>query len=159
MSSSTLSPPFDSFRNALEAGELVTVDGVDDDSATLRLPADAFDFETVFTAAREADLCVTAITYDADNSQFTVTADRNVTLEPVAPTPSDIDELATALDAVATHRGETDSGNPRFGVFGSVVLQVHEVFQIARDHGYQPINGNVQTDLVEYIELEFEPAN
>ena len=159
MTSSTLSPPFDSFREALQAGESVSVDGVDDDTATLRLPADAFEFDVVFEAARDADLCVTAITYDADASQFTVTADRTVTLDPTAPTPSSVSEFAESLSALATPRGESSSGNPVFGVFGSVVLQVHEIFHVARNHGYRPVDGNVQTDLVEYMELEFEPVN
>lgn len=156
MSHSPLSPPFDSFRDALSADDLVTVDGVNDDAATLRLPVYAFEFDTVFSAARTADLHVTAITYTPSESQIAVTANRSVTLDPVAPTPSDVDTLAAALDSIATHRGPSDNGNPVFSVLGGDPhLQVHELFAIARDHGFQPVDGSLQATPA-YIEIELQ---
>lgn len=157
MSQSTLSPPFDSFRDALAASDLVTVDGVNDDAATLRLPADVFEFETVFSAARSANLYVTAITYSSNDSQVVVTANRSVTLDPTAPTPSDPDTLGEALDTLATHRGDSEDGNPVFSVIGDTTLQVHELFRIARDHGYRPVDGAIQTT-PSYIEIELQPT-
>ncbi len=156
MTSSTLSSPFDSFRDAIAADDPITVDGVDDDTATLRLPEEAFDFETVFTAAQDLDLSVTAVTYKPDDSQFIVTATRNVTLTPSASSASDVTVLADALDSLATHRGTTDAGNPLFGVVGSRDIQAHELFSIAREHGYRPVGGNVITDVVNYLEIELE---
>lgn len=157
MSSTTLDSPFDSFRDAIASGDLVTVDDTDDNTATLQLPADAFEFETVFTAARKLDLSVTALTYDPDDAQFTVTAKRDVTLPPLASTPSDLDTLSEALDSLALHRGQSEDGNPQFGVAGSLKIQVHELFAIARDHGYCPVGGNVTTDVVNYVEIELAP--